>query len=386
MACPAVLTGERFLSATLVHIDCQAQAIGAYGFGGLASPGSPVSIALGSVLAIFVGIFGLRLAMGYPIAGRDVVSDMLRVGIALTLASSWPAWRIVGYDLVIHGPGQFATAIGLASQLPGFDGDFLGRLQLIDDGLAALNMWGSGRLGAAQGDWFQLGLARDIFLVCTIGTIGGIRLLAGILLAVAPLVALTLLFTGTRSIFVGWAKGLGFILIASTATIVILAAEMALLLPWLQDAAAKRAADQQTLDAPLEVVSLALAFGIATVIAILVIAWISFHPSSPLTRVTNRVSTDFRASRLHSADQSNDRDVASETQSNASRVSMAVNQRLLREQFAHEGRSGRASEGQGDLASAQLTQSQSVREPLGSSFRRNTRRTSAIANKRDSAR
>ncbi len=92
MACDAVQTGQRFVAQMLAHIDCQAQTIGAYGYGALADPASSVAIALSGLLTVFVAFFGIRLILAEPQSGRDLVGDVLRIGIVLTLATSWPAW------------------------------------------------------------------------------------------------------------------------------------------------------------------------------------------------------------------------------------------------------------------------------------------------------
>ena len=39
MACPSVITGDRFLTRSLEHLDCQAQVIGSYGYSALGKPG-----------------------------------------------------------------------------------------------------------------------------------------------------------------------------------------------------------------------------------------------------------------------------------------------------------------------------------------------------------
>ena len=52
MNCAAPPTGSGFLAATLAHLDCQAQNIGAAGYQALSSPGSPLSLALTALLAI----------------------------------------------------------------------------------------------------------------------------------------------------------------------------------------------------------------------------------------------------------------------------------------------------------------------------------------------
>lgn len=385
MACPAVQTGERFLATALEHIDCQAQTIGSYGYGALADPGSPVSLALASLLTIFVAIFGIRLLLGYPMAGRDLIGDVLRLGIVLTLATSWPAWRIVGYDLVIDGPGEIARAIGLASQLPGSGGDLLSRLQWVDEALAALNAWGSGRLGVAQGDWFQLGFARSAYLIGTLGPLALVRLLAGILLAIAPLIAGLMLFGVTRSIFVGWAKGLVMTYLASITLALILGVELAVLEPWLQDALAKRAADLQILDAPVEVLVVTLAFTLIAFASLAVVAWIAFHPSALVAAIV----PSYREERggKHASDRF-DRPIGIEdaSQTRAERVSLAVSESLRREQrLIGTIRSDTAP--QSALAIGSTTGVPAERpDTLGASYRRNTRRVSAASQRRDESR
>ena len=70
MSCTAVISGSGFLSATLAQIDCQAENLGSYGYGALADPGSPISIALSGLLTIFVAVLGMRLALGYSFKTR----------------------------------------------------------------------------------------------------------------------------------------------------------------------------------------------------------------------------------------------------------------------------------------------------------------------------
>ena len=146
MACPAILTGTRFLGSTLAHIGGQGRTSGAYGYGALAGPGSPGIMALTGLLTVFVALFGIRLMLGHAMVRRDLIGDAIRVGLVLTLAMSWPAWRAVGYDLVMDGPAEIARTIGLASGLPGGDGGMIQRLQNADDGIVAITIYGTGRL------------------------------------------------------------------------------------------------------------------------------------------------------------------------------------------------------------------------------------------------
>lgn len=388
MACPAVHTGESFLAASLAHVDCQARTIGSYGFGALADPGSPVSLMLGSILTIFVALFGIRLLLGDPVKGRDVVMDVLKVGIVLTLATSWPAWRVLGYDFVIDGPQDVARAIGLAAQLPGSGGDLSSRLQNADAGISALNAYGSGRIGVATGDWFQLGFARSAFLTGTLGPLALIRLLTGTLLAIAPLMAGLMLFAVSRPVFTGWIKGLVMVFLSSLALTLLLGTELALLEPWLQDALQQRAADLQILDAPIELLVITLAFTLAAYAVPLLMAFVAFHSDGWILRLAGRETA--RPSPVSSplapptALAAND-----QPPSRGQLVAMSVGQGLQREERIVEAlrlasavdRNTTLDPGARVGAAADITSNQL----LGSTYRRTSRRTSPAGKRRDAA-
>jgi type IV secretion system protein VirB6 len=277
MACQAVSTGGRFLADILLHVDCQAQSIGAYGFGALSDPGSPVTLALTGLLTIFVALFGYRLILGERIAGRDLVLDVLRFGIVLTLATSWPAWRTVGYNTVLEAPGELAGAIGLASGLPGASGQLTGRLQAADDSIVILTIYGTGRLtggasrsdsindsfrGVALADQTALGYGRVAFLAGVIGPTAAVRLGAGILLALAPLLAALLLFAGTRDLFIGWLRALAACAIGGLVLPLIYGVQLAILEPWLRDAVAQRGTQVLTPSVPTELIVIGASFAL----------------------------------------------------------------------------------------------------------------------------
>jgi type IV secretion system protein VirB6 len=213
MSCAPLQSGSNFLGGMLAQVDCQAQAIGAYGYGALADPNSPVAVLLLAALTLFIALYGLRLMFGEAPGGRDVVGSLVKVGIVLTLATSWPAWRTVAYQVVLDGPSQIASQIGLASGLPGSRGDLNQRLENADQGIVALTAWGTGRLtggvvgqsdqgdisrGIALADRTGFAWGRIAFLVGTVGPIAIVRLSAGILLALAPRVGGPGPFAGLR--------------------------------------------------------------------------------------------------------------------------------------------------------------------------------------------
>ena len=158
--------------------------------------------------------------MGEPMGGRNAVGAVLRIGIVLTLATSWPAWRIIGYDLVLDGPAEIASAVMGASIPSSVDGTLAVRLQRVDDAILSMTRLSNrGAFGAyadqntgpygdtpdsvALGDKTGFAWGRISFLAGSIAPFAVIRISAGLLLALAPLMAGLLLFGETYGIFMG---------------------------------------------------------------------------------------------------------------------------------------------------------------------------------------
>lgn len=296
-ACPALSSGDAFLSTLLRHIDCQGQTIGAAGYQVLADPGSPLALVLTALLTIFVALFGLRMMLGETPTLLDGVMAVAKVGVVLVIATSWPAYRTVVYDVIVHGPAQLSAAIGGSVGLPGAEGDLIGRLQATDVTLNRLIDLGTGRHDVtaltppdrnAPGDPPQrtpiaddpaFGAARVVFLSSTVAAFAVVRLTAGILLALAPLFAGLLLFGVTRGIVVGWARALVFAMVASIAVTVLLGVELALLEPWLAQVLSLRQANVVTAAAPVELLILCLGFALALAGSLAVILRLAFTAS-----------------------------------------------------------------------------------------------------------
>ena len=380
MACPNVLSGQSFLTSLIEHVDCQARSIGFYGYGALADPGSPVALALTALLTVFVALFGIRLAFGQPMAGGTLTMEAARLGLVLTLATSWPAWRVVGYDLLIYGPKEVAQAIMGGAQLPGGRADLIARLQAVDNALASFGVFGSGRLGVATGDWFQLGLARNTFLVGTVASISIVKLASGVFLALAPLAAILFLFRLSTPIFIGWMRGMAALFFASITITLALAAELAILEPWMQNALQQRASGNQTLDAPTEAVAITLSFTIICFSLLALCIRLAFWPGSKHSnfRATfDRISvpSDLRANSTYKP---------SDTMGAEGRAQLlpaSIQGTILREERIY----GRhhSSIAQNPIPSGKLQPITAQQDRLGSSYRRNVRRGSTLARKRD---
>jgi len=291
MACPPIITGDEFLVRTLSHIDCQAQLIGSYGYQALGQPGSPASTLVLGLLTLFIAFFGIRLMFGPPLASRDVVIDVIKVGIVLTLAFSWPAFRTVVYDVTLKGPAEVASVIQSSSG-QGNGAGFAERLQQTDNAIAELTKLGAGRntgalidadipggsfQSAALQDDSAYGSARLLFLSGVIGTLALLRIAAGLLLALAPVVAGLYFFAQSRGIFAGWLKGLVFTFAGSIGATIVLSVELAILQPWLTDALRVRGLGYATPSAPTELFSITLAFAVALLLMLWLLAKVSFY-------------------------------------------------------------------------------------------------------------
>jgi type IV secretion system protein VirB6 len=293
MSCGAISTGSGFLSGTSAFIDCQARTIGSYGYGALADPGSPVFAALNGLLTIFVALYGLKLLLGQSVTWPGIVGAALKVGIVLTLATSWPAWRVVGFDLLMRGPAEIARTIGLSTGIVTQPDELAARLQAIDDNIVVMTGYGTGRLtggvatgnevgdtfkGIALADQSSLGMGRAAFLVGTLVPFGIFRLGAGLLLALAPLVAGLLLFSGTSAIFMGWVRGLLFCALGALAQLLVQGVEIALFEPWLQSVIVDREGGALTPSAPTELLVLSLVFSGISLGLMLLFLRLTFHP------------------------------------------------------------------------------------------------------------
>jgi type IV secretion system protein VirB6 len=212
---------------------------------------------------------------------RDGVLSVVKIGVVLLIATSWPAYRTVVYDVIVKGPAQLSAAIAGPSRLPGVGGDLVEHLQVSDNAIARLTTLGSGRNdltstaatgpdGRAQvaerapiADDLAFGSARVLFLASVVAAFAVVRLGAGILLALAPLFAGLLLFDIGRGLFIGWARALVFTMLASVAVTVILAVELSLLEPWLTQVLRLRYARIVTPEAPIELLVMCAAFALA---------------------------------------------------------------------------------------------------------------------------
>jgi type IV secretion system protein VirB6 len=391
-ACPSVTTGDQFLAATLNHLDCQAQTLGSFGFQSFATTGSPASLALTGLLTLFVALFAVRMLLGDRVDARDAVNGLLKIGMVLTLAVSWPAFRILAYDTVLLGPAEVASAL-MPSTLPETGSGFTQRLQNIDTGIGSLTLAGTGRqtgsleLEQRRDDAFRtiamqdeaaFGWGRTIYLASVIGALAILRIAGGLLLALAPLMAGLLLFDFARGLFAGWVRGLVLVALGSLGMTLLLAVEVAVTEPWLADALQRRSLGYATPSAPTELLAIALAFGIASAGLLILLGKVAFQNAWSL-KVLNQ------------GREGADRDPATSPKSLAQPIEIRAHARAL---TVSEGVMNLVRHEEARRGVPQLAYSLPSAEPasiqggdaeprIGSSWRRTSHRTTAAHTQRD---
>ncbi|PNQ76349.1 hypothetical protein BA950_07685 [Erythrobacter sp. SAORIC-644] len=395
MNCPAILTGDQFLSRVLGHIDCQAAFLGSYGWQALGQPGSIAANVMTGLLTLFVALFGIRLLFGPSPDGRDIVNDILKIGIVLTLAFSWPAFRTVIHDVVLEGPAELAATAG--APIMSQNSDLTQRIQEVDNLMLRLIERGTGRHIAAYvdaekpGGTFQgqsledessFSFARLFYITGLLSSYGLMRLMAGLLLALAPLAAGMLLFESTRGLFTGWMRALVLVLIGAAAVSVVTAGQIAILLPWLTDVLRLRTLGYAAPAAPTELLAMTLGFALVEVGAIWLMGKIAFTRGWITVPKPTRNMEAFSSSKsyLH-------RELApSFAQSRSQRLVDHIESQLRHDEVYRGDRTGgrlqsRSVEGTSAVGTA-ITKG-AVVEPLGSSWRRTSQRRSTAATRRD---
>lgn len=395
MACPAILTGDQFLTRVLGNIDCQAGYLGSYGWHALGQPGSLAATVMTGLLTVFVALFGIRLLFGPTPGARDLVGDVIKIGIVLTLAFSWPAFRTLIHDVVLDGPGEIAAAAGSTLMPP--QTTLVGGLQRADNAMLRLIEQGTGRQsgayidangpggtfrGLAFDDENSFGLARLAYLAGLLGSYGLLRIIAGLLLALAPLAAGLLLFEATRGLFGGWLRALVLALIGSAALSVVAAGELAILMPWLNDALRLRSLGYATPAAPTELLALTLGFALMQFGAIWLMAKVAFNRGwvsmpalpQPQSLIAER-STGLRSEHPPAFAQSRSQRLVDHMEMQVRREESYHNERtdhrlIIRGSDQNASNSGAASHASGG-------------GPLGSSWRRTSPRRSLAGTRRD---
>lgn len=270
--CASQPQAQGFVGSMSRFIDCQAQALGTNAYQALSLPGSTLSIVLSGFLTIFIALIGYNLLLGRALTVRSGTLAMLKIGAVFALATSWPAYRTLVYDLVVDGPAQIVGDIGRPSAVPGSDGTLVERLDGADGALVQLSIVGAGNPLASSErlppppfvgfNAFALGGSRILFLVAAIGGLGVVRVIAGVMLALGPFFIAFLMFDNTRALFEGWVRILAGAAFAAVGISIALGLELSLLEPWLSGILARRIAGEALPSVPTELFVVSCVFAL----------------------------------------------------------------------------------------------------------------------------
>lgn len=398
MNCPAVITGDEFLLRLIGSIDCRSRELGSFGYAALGQPGSTASLVMSGLLTILVALFGYRLLFGPGPGARDGLMAVLRVGIVLTLAFSWPAWKVLVHDVVLDGPAEIAGQIVPPTLAPPGT-DLPGRLQAADASMVTLTTLNSGRAtgailadrslggsfsGVALKDEESLGNGRLFFLAGVIASFALLRIAAGLMLALAPLAAGMLLFDMTRGLFSGWLRALVWSLVGSVGASLVLLLELSLLEPWLADALRLRRLGYATPAAPTELYAMTFAFAAVLVGMVWLVGrvvftrgWQDWQAARGEAEPRESVPAGMQAGPSAAA--------APAAAGRAAQIVDSVETQLRREQGSYGQRtiSPRSSGEAGSPSDPTGTTPQSTARPLGSGYRRTARRSTLAGKSRD---
>jgi len=252
-----------FIGSMTRFVDCKVESFGSGAFQALALPGSTLSVVLTGFLTIFIAIIGYNLLLGRSFTMRSGTIAALRVGVVLALATSWPAYHILVYDLAVDGPTQIVAELGRSGGLPGSDGTLIQRLDGADAALVQLSVLGPGIPTVLQQQdvppppfagfsAFALGGSRILFLLTAILGIAGVRVITGLMLGLGPFFIAFVMFDNTRSLFEGWVRVLAGAAFAAIGVSIVLGLELSLLEPWLSTILARRMAGEALPSVPTE--------------------------------------------------------------------------------------------------------------------------------------
>lgn len=271
--CPAIPVAGGVISSLTSHIDCQVQSLGSGAWDALAAPGSTLSAVLSGFLTIFVALLGYKLMLGEQLTVRSGTIACVKIGAILALATSWPAYRTLVYDVVTVGPSQLVGEIGLSAALPGSDGTLLQRLDIADDELARLAISGAGASPSdtdsqiapppfAGFEPFAFGGSRILFELTAVASLSIVRVITGLMVSLGPFFIAFLMFDSTRGLFEGWIRVLAGTALAMIGVSVALGMELALIEPWLADVLSRRLSGEPIPSAPSELLVIVCLFSI----------------------------------------------------------------------------------------------------------------------------
>lgn len=242
-ACTATASGASLARDALASVDCLIGNQVEGGYAALMAPGGSFSSALTIGLTIYVAIIGYRLILGRAgLTLGELAPHFIKIGLLMALATSWPSYQTLVFNVLFYGPEQLADSIvGTAMGQGAQGGGILDALQLLFDRLTdyAGAAWGQHvapiaatatpaapivppatlapsptatpvslpfALGAPQFVAALVWLSAAIMMAASIGVLLVVRIILALLLLLGPLFVALALFPATRGLFEGWLR------------------------------------------------------------------------------------------------------------------------------------------------------------------------------------
>ncbi len=286
VVCPPFDPLERYVGSLVAWVDCRTLGLGEDAFRAL-GPGSPFGMALTGLLTIYVALIGYRLLLGGAMTVREGMFAALKIGLVLALATQWPAWRVLVYDVATKTPeaaaAGFLRSSGLsnggsemiAARVDGVSAALAQMVSASAEAKAKVAPAGSqspapapppapGTLPDAAAT--SVNAAIGTLVASALAGLAGVRIVMGFLLAIGPLLLACLLFEASRGLFMGWLRAVAGTFFAALAVPAALALQLGIIEPQVRALQALLAAAQPVGALPQQI------HGTATVFALCLLA------------------------------------------------------------------------------------------------------------------
>lgn len=238
--CAAFDPAGAYATQTLALTECHAQALAHNGYQALAGGGL-----LTGLLTVLVALIGYRLMLGHAPSVIEGAGLLARVALVLALATQWPAYQTLVFDVTLGAPRGLAGALTGAAGLGAADG----AAQMVQvDAVAAqaaqivalsdpapapvragLRMIPApGTPGLPDTVKTPVHWASGVMTATALAGWLSTRVTAAVLLGLGPVLVAGLLFAGTRGLALGWLRGLLGAMLGQVMVAVVVAMELSL--------------------------------------------------------------------------------------------------------------------------------------------------------------
>ena len=193
------------IAAALQAVDCMAQQAAAGMFGSLFAPGGALEKSLIILLTFYVAFFSISLMLGRSnMSVRALLPRLILLGLVLTFATSWYAFRSVIWPIFIEAPDYLATLLSGTDRSATLV--FGEKLDVVFEAVQQASQ------GQENFEAFSppglMWLGAVLLLLGTVGVLATSKIALALLVALGPIFVVMALFNGTRGLFTGWLKGL----------------------------------------------------------------------------------------------------------------------------------------------------------------------------------